>query len=1179
MRIKTNVFRLWLALLLFAISPTIGFADDVTFTATRTNVEGMNANENYQKAFDGSNWNKWCGNIDDGVPVWVEFHSSAIIKLTSYYFVTGNDVARNGQNRNPKSWKLYAKKKQSDAWSLISVVDDGNLPYKPMVTSGNYAVDEGATDKLYQYFKYEFSSIGNNNGNVFEIGEIRFNYTVYTQIFGDEEVAGEEETEWGKRSGRVKDVAPVTINGCTYTLYQDYTYKVYTDTEKANCGLEYTRDELSCVVTSSTATGALTLPSSVEFEIKGTPTPVKVAVVGEKAFYNSLTELTVPSSVEVVECCGITDRLNDDDTKEAKLTELNIEKDSSPLSIYQPYADQSECGVFSFSTALSHVFIGRTLVSLDASSTKRGLFEGNTSGMSVVSDGYVETLPARMFYGSGLRELTLPASLTKIPESLCENCVNLREIVIPSKVTSIGANAFAGCTAMEKYTLQESTPPTVGTGALSGRDNFTIATPNAPVGLYLKDGSAWMAYEANFVKPVIAHGVRHAKSNPTSSSTLGYTRECWEDLDTHKFYSDKYYSIEIDPNYVVVYPSFEKNRFNWVGCDDYSRNDYESIYLHQGIITEYRDSKDTHTASIDYYVKRKDVANARLLWYKDRNHADSDWGRFNIKVLVNGAVVYSLEQQVSQDVCGLFNVPLPDLKTGDVVHFQVDKPQYANWYTEGTIVFCACLDYTCSEEEEEIFPITLTPDSKKKIKEADGTIHPDPEFTWRVTEGNLLPGESLEGITISRVAGENAGDYTINLSQTQGLNPHYTISLAPGTLTILNGIKHEQGECTNTQVGYTETIWEVPSLGKYYADVYTAKEVDPLYYIRYSKLDISPVLKMTEGYTIKEEKAIEDEYTFYHAASSEFHKKDGRCSRKAYFTVNHNGAKNARLIWHRDEGRHEAGIHSVKISVNGKEVYSLPQGPGQNMYVGLYALDLGDLNAQDFVCFEVDCDATNVRYDFGVTFTVSLEYLPTGSQSPTLQMDVTANENPDEPGTYYTTFFHETERFLMPDYATAYTASIKDKNTLLLTPIEGSIIPPGEGVVIKTKAADLKLASTNFSPPKNKDNMFRGTNDSNRYAPPYCYILSYGQNGLGFYKCDQIRLTAYKAYLVYNPSAGVQALRMEFADDEKAEVDGIEAIGDDSAHSTSGIYSLTGVRQNKLLKGINIVNGKKIFVK
>ena len=62
----------------------------------------------------------------------------------------------------------------------------------------------------------------------------------------------------------------------------------------------------------------------------------------------------------------------------------------------------------------------------------------------------------------------------------------------------------------------------------------------------------------------------------------------------------------------------------------------------------------------------------------------------------------------------------------------------------------------------------------------------DPELGWKVTKGELVEGESLEGITVSRKAGETVrkGGYAVTATQLEGANPNYEITFVDGKFTI-----------------------------------------------------------------------------------------------------------------------------------------------------------------------------------------------------------------------------------------------------------------------------------------------------------------------------------------------------------------------------------------------------------
>ena len=102
------------------------------------------------------------------------------------------------------------------------------------------------------------------------------------------------------------------------------------------------------------------------------------------------------------------------------------------------------------------------------------------------------------------------------------------------------------------------------------------------------------------------------------------------------------------------------------------------------------------------------------------------------------------------------------------------------------------------------------------------------------------------------------------------------------------------------------------------------------------------------------------------------------------------------------------------------------------------------------------------------------------------------------------------------------------------------------------------------------------------------YVLGKGSDGVaGFYLADGTAVPANKAYLQIPTSAvttdetseAKTSLRLSF--DDMDDTTGITHVREksDSANGKTVIYNLNGQRKQSLTKGLNIVNGKKIFVK
>ena len=168
--------------------------------------------------------------------------------------------------------------------------------------------------------------------------------------------------------------------------------------------------------------------------IKSITIPGTVTTVGMSAFSDcaNLTAIDLPSSVTEIDGYAF--------EKCTALTAVTLPKHLRRLGTE----------VFLGCTALKSVFIP---LSLQNASNP---FQKCTALTDVTfEDGRTE-LPDTLLEGSGIRQLTVPQTVTKIGYSAFAGCTQLTAITLPAGLRELGSEAFKGCTALTGVALPDS---------------------------------------------------------------------------------------------------------------------------------------------------------------------------------------------------------------------------------------------------------------------------------------------------------------------------------------------------------------------------------------------------------------------------------------------------------------------------------------------------------------------------------------------------------------------------------------------------------------------------------------------------------------------------------------------------------------------------------------------------
>lgn len=240
-----------------------------------------------------------------------------------------------------------------------------------------------------------------------------------------------------------------TITGATFTITvtapsRDFTFDATTGTIKKYNGND----------------AVVNIPS----EINGTP----VTTIGNAAFRDSsVTSVTIPASVTEIGSNAFAGCTN--------LTSVNYKGDWSNLTIQSgnpAVEDAVNAQLFDFEFTPDNTAVIVTNYK----------YKGTAADVTIPSrykGKPVTAINNAAFPNSAVTSVTIPDSITSIPDAAFVNCSKLTNISIPNSVTYIGLSAFSSCTSLKSITLPSSLS-TIGNSAFAGcPSSMTVTYPGS----------------------------------------------------------------------------------------------------------------------------------------------------------------------------------------------------------------------------------------------------------------------------------------------------------------------------------------------------------------------------------------------------------------------------------------------------------------------------------------------------------------------------------------------------------------------------------------------------------------------------------------------------------------------------------------------------------------------------
>lgn len=223
----------------------------------------------------------------------------------------------------------------------------------------------------------------------------------------------------------------------------------------------------------------------------------------------------------------------------------------------------------------------------------------------------------------------------------------------------------------------------------------------------------------------------------------------------------------------------------------------EGVRKHEAVNDEWLSDDSSHWHECACGDKIDEAAHT-FKWFVDKAPTAAEVGSKHQQCTVCGHALAAVEIPAaaivgySDEYDGAYHtVDATRLPEGATAQYSTDGK---NWSPEApkikdvgklTVAYKLTIDGATAEGkvELEVKPCAITvtaQDASKTYGEAD------PVFTWDVTSGKLVAGETLQGLEIERENNDNVrdGGYALQLTQPEGANPNYSITFVDGTFTI-----------------------------------------------------------------------------------------------------------------------------------------------------------------------------------------------------------------------------------------------------------------------------------------------------------------------------------------------------------------------------------------------------------
>lgn len=686
----------------------------------------------------------------------------------------------------------------------------------------------------------------------------------------------------------------------------------------------------------------------------------------------------------------------------------------------------------------------------------------------------------------------------------------------------------------------------------------------------------------------------HTTCAPTFTSR-GFTRECWENKITGQIYANADLTQEIVDKNLAQAVTYLPLRENPSGnTSEFYKSNYDRMFdvdMYWNSFCEYEfDQDNIHSTPryAEFKVTADNVSNARLVWYRYQQgwqHAVNSGG-YVVKVYVNNVAKYYKDIPPTQDNSeAIYVVPLPELKKGDIVKYQVVQT-YQALYGD---YFRASLEYIgkfANDDYLVCYPIQESTEDTYCVKsECWENINTGRFYT------NAACFEEMDGLEIAKTIiypkrtnlivatngftqSEHERDWEVDLNWAGVTSYSRGLSSAPRWVDFKASTTKDQHKIANARLVWNKNQGDGFQKGTYNIKIYVNGE--EVYNKQQIKRDffegvfvkLLPNLKKNDivrFQVTQSEKANDVGATF--KASLEYNVVP--CTEHEYAA----SSAVCSLCGHVNEG---AQINVVCIDAeDNNHLFCYDKEASDNTFT------LTDGCKQLAIYEDIPMQTLTYKRSFSAANTWQALYVPFEMEYDDWKdnFDVAAISN-----------FHE------------YTDEngVTESIELEVRYVKGGKLRANTPYLIRAKAAgvqtivlnDVTLMATESKSidcsSTERRYTFTGTYDAIDGLNTKDYIFLSGGR-LSKTDSDAAVLKPMRWYLTIedyfsvtgnaSPALAKPMMIRMIDDDETTDIENISVVSSPLNAKASGIFSITGAKLTKLQRGINIVNGKKIVVK